>query len=94
MCIQSYKAIARFGLMHMVGTNLSVWTRDLVKETIREIHEHTSIKENKAHAAPEAEPLTYTGSGNGSEYSFNQDNGKFRQPCLISKNFLSLVHLF
>ncbi|XP_052828448.1 proton channel OtopLc isoform X4 [Octopus bimaculoides] len=75
MCIQSYKAIARFGLMHMVGTNLSVWTRDLVKETIREIHEHTSIKENKVHAAPEAEPLTYTGSGNGSEYSFNQDNG-------------------
>lgn len=77
MCIQSYKAIARFGLMHMVGTNLSVWCRELVKETIREINEHMSLKKGATHTMPEAEPLTYVtaGSGNGSEYSFNPDNG-------------------
>ncbi|CAE1316989.1 unnamed protein product [Acanthosepion pharaonis] len=85
MCIQSYKAIARFGLMHMVGTNLSVWCRELVKETIREINEHMSLKKGATHTMPEAEPLTYVtaGSGNGSEYSFNPDNGKETHQALM-----------
>ncbi|XP_064637343.1 proton channel OtopLc-like [Lineus longissimus] len=37
MCIHKYKTIAKFGLMHMIGTNLCVWLRVTVKETLREI---------------------------------------------------------
>lgn len=32
-----YKIIARFGLMHMIGTNLSVWLNVLIQETKHEI---------------------------------------------------------
>lgn len=37
MCIHRYKVLARFGLMHMVATNLCVWFDNIVRETIREI---------------------------------------------------------
>lgn len=43
MCIHKYKVFARFGLMHMVATNLCVWLRVIVEETIREIHEHVHL---------------------------------------------------
>lgn len=32
--------IARFGLMHVVATNLCVWIRTLVLESIKEITKH------------------------------------------------------
>ncbi|XP_022252147.1 otopetrin-1-like, partial [Limulus polyphemus] len=37
--IQKFKTVARFGLMHMVATNLCVWLRTLGKETLYEISE-------------------------------------------------------
>lgn len=37
MKIYKHKYIARFGLMHMIGTNLSVWLNVLVQETKHEI---------------------------------------------------------
>lgn len=37
MCVHRYKTIARFGMMHMVATNLCVWTQNIVQETLREI---------------------------------------------------------
>ena len=30
--------------MHMVATNLCVWLRVIVEETIREIHEHVELR--------------------------------------------------
>lgn len=33
-----HKVIARFGLMHMIATNLSEWLYVLVEETKHEIH--------------------------------------------------------
>ncbi|XP_017461788.1 PREDICTED: otopetrin-2-like, partial [Rhagoletis zephyria] len=35
--VYRYKVIARFGLMHMIGTNLAVWLNVLIQETKHEI---------------------------------------------------------
>lgn len=35
--VYRHKIMARFGLMHMIGTNLSVWLNVLVQETKHEI---------------------------------------------------------
>lgn len=35
--VYRYKIIARFGLMHMIGTNLAVWLNVLIQETKHEI---------------------------------------------------------
>nr|KAG5701485.1 hypothetical protein BaRGS_000881 [Batillaria attramentaria] len=40
MCIHRYKKLARFGLMHMAATNICVWFRCIVVETMHEIHGH------------------------------------------------------
>ncbi|GFS14321.1 otopetrin-3 [Elysia marginata] len=34
MCVHKYKTLARFGLMHMSGTNICVWLRSIVVETL------------------------------------------------------------
>lgn len=38
--IHKFKVVARFGLMHVVATNICVWIRTLGKETLQEINEH------------------------------------------------------
>ena len=43
MCIHKYKIFARFGLMHMIATNVCVWLRTVATETISDIHQHSSI---------------------------------------------------
>lgn len=37
MLTWKYKYLARFGLMHMVATNLAVWFAEVVTETLRDI---------------------------------------------------------
>ncbi|XP_059167549.1 proton channel OtopLc-like [Physella acuta] len=37
MCVHKYKTIARFGMMHMCGTNICVWLRSIVVETLHVI---------------------------------------------------------
>ncbi|XP_012937444.1 uncharacterized protein LOC101847490 [Aplysia californica] len=37
MCIHKYRTLARFGLMHMSGTNICVWLRSIVVETLHVI---------------------------------------------------------
>ncbi|XP_049862265.1 proton channel OtopLc-like isoform X3 [Schistocerca gregaria] len=37
MKVYKHRALARFGLMHMIGTNLSVWLNVLIQETKHEI---------------------------------------------------------
>ena len=38
--IHRFKVIARFGLMHVVATNLCVWIRTLVLESLKEITQY------------------------------------------------------
>ncbi|KAK3766348.1 hypothetical protein RRG08_044535 [Elysia crispata] len=38
MCIHRYKKLARFGLVHMCSTNICVWFRSIVVETLHVIH--------------------------------------------------------
>ena len=38
--IHKFKVIARFGLMHCVATNVCVWIRTLVRESLKEINGH------------------------------------------------------
>ncbi|RXG62264.1 hypothetical protein Avbf_03353 [Armadillidium vulgare] len=37
--IHKFKFLARFGLMHIVATNICVWVRTLVRESLKEINE-------------------------------------------------------
>lgn len=37
MNIHRFKVLARFGLMHVVATNICVWIRTLVLESLKEI---------------------------------------------------------
>lgn len=37
MRVTRHRVVAKFGLMHMIGTNLSVWLNVLVQETRHEI---------------------------------------------------------
>ena len=39
MYINRYKIFARFGLMHMLATNVCVWLHTVIFEIVREIHE-------------------------------------------------------
>jgi hypothetical protein len=42
--IHRFKVLARFGLMHIVATNLCVWIRTLVLESIKEISNNDNRK--------------------------------------------------
>ena len=35
--IHKFKCVARFGLMHVIATNVCIWIRTLVKECTKEI---------------------------------------------------------
>lgn len=41
MCIYRYKVFARFGLMHMLATNVCVWLHTVIMEIVREVRENT-----------------------------------------------------
>uniref|UniRef100_T1INK4 Otopetrin-2 n=1 Tax=Strigamia maritima TaxID=126957 RepID=T1INK4_STRMM len=50
MCIYKYKNLARFGLMHMVATNLCIWLNVLIQESKHEIlafADHHSMNGNQ-----------------------------------------------
>ena len=38
MCVHHYNDLAKFGLMHMVATNVCVWFDNVVKETLRNLN--------------------------------------------------------
>lgn len=38
MCMHHYQYLARFGLMHMLATNLCIWFDNVVKETLRSLN--------------------------------------------------------
>ena len=48
--IHKFKCIARFGLMHIVATNLCVWIRTVVKECTKEIAQY---RVNRGHGVSE-----------------------------------------
>ncbi|XP_068139765.1 proton channel OtopLc isoform X7 [Drosophila tropicalis] len=54
--IHRFKVIARFGLMHVVATNICVWIRTLVKESLLEI----TIYHQKREADPNASSIGYS----------------------------------
>ncbi|XP_022220578.2 proton channel OtopLc isoform X15 [Drosophila obscura] len=54
--IHRFKVIARFGLMHVVATNICVWIRTLVKESLLEI----TIWHQKNEPDPEASSIAHS----------------------------------
>ncbi|XP_017963528.1 proton channel OtopLc isoform X4 [Drosophila navojoa] len=54
--IHRFKVIARFGLMHVVATNICVWIRTLVKESLLEI----TIYHQKREADPDASSIAHS----------------------------------
>ena len=58
--IHRFKVLARFGLMHIVATNLCVWIRTLVLESIKEISNNDNRKYLSATAIPTVATTTTT----------------------------------
>ena len=62
MNIHKFKAIARFGLMHCLATNVAVWIRTLVRESLKEINGHYHHYEknhgSQHHSAPAVAVVT------------------------------------
>jgi len=58
--IHRFKVLARFGLMHIVATNLCVWIRTLVLESIKEITNNDNRKYLSTTAGPTAATTTTT----------------------------------
>lgn len=52
--IHRFKVLARFGLMHIVATNVCVWIRTLVLESLKEITAH---HQNRVTSEPEDNPI-------------------------------------
>ena len=65
MCIHKYKVLARFGLMHMVGTNLCVWLKTIVMETMHEIEHHLHLHHEKAEGHHGTAEATHVSGGHG-----------------------------
>ncbi|XP_057371829.1 uncharacterized protein LOC130692779 [Daphnia carinata] len=57
--IHKFKVIARFGLMHCVATNICVWIRTLVRESLKEIngHYHYYDKIAKSQQLQQSQPV-------------------------------------
>ncbi|XP_034246098.1 proton channel OtopLc isoform X4 [Thrips palmi] len=64
--IHRFKVIARFGLMHIVATNICVWIRTLMLESIKEISVYMALSDQGKQAllTTHATPLFY-GNGKG-----------------------------
>ena len=58
--IHRFKVLARFGLMHIVATNLCVWIRTLVLESIKEISNNDNRKYLSAAISPTVATTTTT----------------------------------
>lgn len=52
--IHKFKVVARFGLMHCLATNVCVWVRTLVRESLKEINGHYHHYEKKHKALTKA----------------------------------------
>lgn len=57
MNIHRFKVLARFGLMHVVATNVCVWIRTLVLESLKEVTAHYIARGNQEEKSPIAEDL-------------------------------------
>jgi hypothetical protein len=55
--IHRFKVLARFGLMHVAATNICVWIRTLVLESLKEITAHYIARGNEPEKSPIAEDL-------------------------------------
>ncbi|XP_046574717.1 LOW QUALITY PROTEIN: proton channel OtopLc-like [Haliotis rubra] len=42
ICIQRFKILSRFGVMHLVATNICVWLENIVEETLVELQQYVS----------------------------------------------------
>ena len=74
MCISKYKVFARFGLMHMVATNICVWLRTVVRETVRDVRIATvpSLNGTGTTVVPTpASSLLYYGAPQGADVEPN-----------------------
>lgn len=60
--IHRFKVIARFGLMHVVATNLCVWIRTLVLEYIKEITIYHKNILNATQIVPVTEIAPFAGT--------------------------------
>jgi endonuclease V-like protein UPF0215 family len=70
--IHRFKVLARFGLMHVMATNICVWIRTLVLESLKEITGYYIARGNEPEPSPIAEDLrqltlSYAGMTLGTE---------------------------
>ncbi|XP_022669549.1 otopetrin-2-like isoform X4 [Varroa jacobsoni] len=100
--IQKFKVVARFGLMHIVATNICVWIRTLGKETLQEILSHEVDTTRNGSVAIEDAVLTFRARANRSEScervdimgTIVVDASPFLYPFIIEYSLISAAVLY
>ncbi|CAG2055513.1 unnamed protein product [Timema podura] len=88
MKMSAYKVVARFGLMHMIATNLCEWLYVLVEETRHEIsRHHLSERSSDTHDIYECRRSNIMGS-------LVQNASPFLFPCTIEYSLICAVILY
>ncbi|KAG0729809.1 Proton channel OtopLc [Chionoecetes opilio] len=87
VAISRHRIIARFGLMHMIGTNLCIWLNVLVQETKHEIinihfghGDHHGVRGTNLSTGHHAEAAVLGGHGHGDDHGLvpHDDLGAMR----------------
>ncbi|KAK3578317.1 hypothetical protein CHS0354_004226 [Potamilus streckersoni] len=71
MQIHKYKYLARFGLMHMIATNLCVWIENVVREILRELATDYGAQSRSTSGLIDSTTKYDPASGNSSDSSFS-----------------------
>ena len=109
MCIHRYRVFARFGLMHMMATNICVWLRTIIMETIRDVEIHARSSDstingldvlshmfghNKGTSRTTSTTTTTTASPQSHEYHVYGEHMNNTGMCfLLQKNAIFLPQL-
>lgn len=101
--IHKFKVLARFGLMHVVATNICVWIRTLGKETLQEIAEH-QLKSGKGSSSLEELILPFRENYTGNHSnpcqkhdimgSIVSDSSPFLYPFIVEYSLIGAAVLY
>ncbi|XP_028967086.1 proton channel OtopLc [Galendromus occidentalis] len=100
--IQKFKVVARFGLMHIVATNICVWARTLGKETLQEVLSNQTPEARNRSTTIEDAVLTFRARANSTEIcervdimgSIVVDASPYLYPFIIEYSLISAAVLY
>lgn len=94
MCINRYKTLARFGLMHIISTNVCVWLRFICVETL---HYLQLYSRNRPSMSEVTKIPQYISLATLSEWDDSKEQQTYSTSCervCLIKNFACLYSLY